>query len=255
MKTFLNSKKPIITVILSQVDATNIIDEIRRSIEQGADAFCFQLERLKREYRDEDTIKKIFFEMRDKLVYATNYPSDVNEELGLPDGLIAEQLLKMAEYGACLVDVRGDMFSHCSAEITMNNDAICKQKELIDKIHNLGSDVLISSHVKDDEGNFKFLPTEAVVAIAKEQIRRGADIAKIVTNADNIDELKENIFTSAFLNKLNIPGLFLCNGSFCHKHRRIAPLIQGGIFLTREDSYKGQPQPTISEARKILENF
>ena len=255
MKSFLNAKKPIITVILSQTDTVSIIEEIRKSLNQGAEAFCFQFERMAKDGRNDDALKMIFSEMRDKLVYATNYPSDTNAQLGISDEAIAEQLVKLAEYGANLIDVRGDMFSHCNAEITMNDEAICKQKELIDRIHDSGCEVLISSHVKDKNGNFVYLPSETVVALATEHIRRGADISKIVTNADCLEELNENIYTCSLLKKLNISSLFLCNGSHCYMHRRIGPLVQGGMFLVREDSINNQPQPTISEARKILDNF
>ena len=46
----------------------------------------------------------------------------------------------------------------------------------------------MSSHV------LKFIKTDEVLEIAREQRRRGADIAKIVTAADTESELLENLF-------------------------------------------------------------
>ena len=69
----------------------------------------------------------------------------------------------------------------------MDDGAIKKQMELIDKLHKCGAEVLMSSHV------LKFTPAERVLEIAREHERRGADICKIVTGAENTEQQIENL--------------------------------------------------------------
>ena len=89
----------------------------------------------------------------------------------------------------------------------MDPAAIEKQKKLIETIHEKGAKVLMSSHV------FTFTPAERVLEIALEHQRRGADICKIVTGADTMEEQIENLRIIRLLKHvLTIPFLFLCGG-------------------------------------------
>ena len=82
------------------------------------------------------------------------------KNLGKTDEELACGLFVLAESGANLCDVMGDMFSRHPEEITDSKEAIEKQIELIEKIHSLGSKVLMSSHIP------KFLPSNRVLEIA-----------------------------------------------------------------------------------------
>ena len=53
-------------------------------------------------------------------------------------------------------------------------------------------------------------------------------------------------------NAIEIPTLFLCNGSHCYKHRILGPMLGSCMFLTVENSIQTVTQPHISEARKII---
>ena len=53
-----------------------------------------------------------------------------------------------------------------SLELTENPLAVARQRELIDRIHSLGAEVLISSHIDS------FLPAEKVLQIAFAQQER-----------------------------------------------------------------------------------
>lgn len=72
-----------------------------------------------------------------------------------------------------------------------DKDAVKKQKAFIKLIHDMSKEVLMSSHIIYDN-TFKFVPKEKVLEVALEQESRGADIAKIVSNADTEEELLEN---------------------------------------------------------------
>ena len=73
----------------------------------------------------------------------------------------------------------------------------------------------MSSHV------LKYITAEKVLDMAFEQKRRGADIIKIVTGADNMEQQLENLKTTELLKKeLGAPFLFLSGGE-CSIHRRL----------------------------------
>ena len=154
-----------------------------------------------------------------KPVYVTNYRIFENE--GKTDEELADELVGLAEGGATLCDVMGDYYDRQPEEITMDETAIKKQMELIEKLHKKGVEVLMSSHV------LKFIPAERVLEIAKEHERRGADICKIVTGADTMEEQIENLrIVNLLKENLNIPFLFLSSGE-CQILRRIGGEIMG----------------------------
>ena len=110
---------------------------------------------------------------------------------------LADGIVVLAESGATLCDVMGDMFCKHPEELTDNDEAIQKQMKLIDKLHGKGVQVLMSSHL------YKFAPAERVLEIAFEQKRRGADIIKIVTAADNMEQQIENLRITNFLKNVS----------------------------------------------------
>jgi 3-dehydroquinate dehydratase type I len=126
-------------------------------------------------------------------------------------------------------------------------DAVNKQIELIDKLHKKGAEVLMSSHV------LHFIPAERVIEIALEHQRRGADICKIVTGADSIEEQIENIrITNLLKEKLDIPFLFLSAGE-CRISRRIGGCLGNCMSLCvhEYDDLATETQPLLSEMKLI----
>lgn len=102
-------------------------------------------------------------------------------------------LLEGLRMGGTLADVMGDVFDRSPDELTRKPEAINRQKKLIDEIHEMGKEVLMSSHV------LRYAAAEEVLEIAYEHQKRGADISKIVTAANNEDEEAENtVLASSF---------------------------------------------------------
>lgn len=62
-------------------------------------------------------------------------------------------------------------------EMTYNEIAVKRQKELIEQLHKKGVQVLMSAHI------YRFLLEDEVLKIALAQQERGVDIVKIVTFA------------------------------------------------------------------------
>jgi 3-dehydroquinate dehydratase len=101
----------------------------------------------------------------------------------------------------------------------------------------------------------KYIPKETALMIALQHKERGADICKIVANASNDAELRENFEIIHLLeNRLGLKHLTLCNGSHCKKHRRLGPLLGSSLFLATENAKAGQNQPTIAEAIALLKS-
>lgn len=266
-KTFLTNTTWITPLLMSQTEE-DLLTEIRACIQQGATAFGFMIERLPKTLRTPEKMQTFFREMGDRPIYVTCYlRGDVEQET---DDQRAAYLLQALECGATMADVRGDMFAPCDGEMTFDEDAVAKQKALIEKIHAMGKEALMSSHIEFDpkrtllpcveyDKKWDFLPYEEVLKIALEHQNRGADITKIVTNADTDEELAENFKTYFRVKEqLDVPLLFLCNGKKCLPHRLAGALIGEPMVFVREASRVAGPksaQPSIAVMKELMEKF
>ena len=241
-------KRPTVVGMIKTADPERIIQEAKRLIEEGADALGLQTETLLPENKTLPVLKKLFSSMDSKPIYVTNYRR-FNVSDPIPDDeVLAGELLLALQAGASLIDIRGDMFHPEVDEFTEDAEAVKKQKELIREIHSLGGEALISTHI------FHFTPRDEIMKIAYAMYERGADIAKIVSYADTEDELEEAFKITKMLKaSLPIPALFLINGAACRRHRYEAPLIERSMFLTVEEARKNETQPTVKEARQLID--
>ncbi len=248
-KSFLNHSNPLLTVMLQCRTPEVAISRIRNANCLCADAFGLQVESLKPEHHNTDTYRRILAEMKDKPCYVTNYRKGNNS--GKTDEELAEGLLELADCGATLIDVIGDMFCMHPEELTDNAEAIQKQMELIDTLHRKGAEVLMSSHL------CKYAPAERVLEIALEQKRRGADIIKIVTAANNMEQQIENLsITNLLKRELGAPFLFLSGGE-CSLHRRLG--IKLGCCMSlcvyEHNEFSTVHQPLLSTMKKIRDEI
>jgi len=244
-KSFLNQSKPMLTVMLQCETPDVAVKRIRNANCLGADAYGLQVESLKLEYQNSNTYKRIFAEMQGRPSYVTNYRTANNS--GKSDDELAQGLVTLAESGATLIDVMGDIFCEHPQELTDDEEAIKKQIELIEKLHALGAEVLMSSHIR------KFTSAERVLEIAFEQKRRGADIVKIVTGADNMEQQIENLrITNLLKEKLGIPFLFLSAG-VSKLHRRLGMNLGCCMALCvyEHDELSTSQQPLLSTMKTV----
>ena len=244
-RTFLDYEKPLITSMVQADNPKRIKELIDASVREGAEAIGMQLCKLKAEYRNEDTYKELFA-YSDLPVYVTNYRDHISN-VGKSDEELAAEMLGFAECGATLCDVMGDVFDASEDELTMNEEAVEKQMKLIDALHERGAEVLMSSHVR------KFIPAERVLEIALEHQRRGADICKIVTGAENMEEQIENLRIANLLKEnLSIPFLYLSGGE-CRILRRIGGSLGCCMYLCvyEYDEYATKSQPLLRDVKSI----
>ena len=245
MGKFLTSDKPALTVMLQCRTPEVAIGRIRNALHLGADAFGLQVESLLPEYQNPETYQRIFKEMRGKPAYVTNYHSSSNK--GRSDEELAEGLLTLADCGATLCDVQGDLFAPHPLQMTEDKAAIEKQMALIDAIHSKGAEVLMSAHTNC------YLPGEKVLALAMEQKRRGADIIKIVTDAADMQAQMENLKTVDLLKReLGAPFLFLSGGE-CGILRRLGTKLGCCMALCvyEHDALSTPGQPLLSVMKQL----
>ena len=244
-RSFFGHEKALLTVMVQADNPDRIKELIDKSVPEGAEAFGMQFEQMKTEYRTKKVYNDLFSYAKDNPVYVTNYRTEKNE--GKSDEQLAEELLELADCGADLCDVMGDYFDRQPDELAVDKTAIEKQKELIRKIHNKGAKVLMSSHV------LKYIPAERVLEIALEHETRGADICKIVTGADTMEQQLENLKIINMLKEnLKIPFLFLCCGE-CGILRRIGGEIGCCMYLcVHEYDALATPQQPLLKNVKII---
>ncbi len=242
---FFNNEKAALTVMVQAKTPERIRALIDKSLPQGAEAFGMQFEQLEERYKTEYVYRELFSYAKGIPTYATNYRNGLN--VGKNDDTLAEEMLKIAECGAELCDVMGDYFDKQPDEVAVNEQAIEKQMKLIEKLHQKGAKVLMSSHV------MTFTPAERVLEIAKEHQRRGADICKIVTGASNMEEQLENLKMITMLKEnLDIPFLYLCTDK-CGLLRRVGGELGCCMYLCvyEHDELATPVQPLLSDIKAI----
>lgn len=247
--TFLNRETPYLTVMLQCETPEVAIGRIRNALYHGGDAFGLQVESLRREYHTPEVYKRLFAEMRGCPSYVTYYRSGKNA--GRTDEELTDGLLTIAESGATLCDVIGDLYCRHPEELTDDPGAIAKQMKLIEALHERGAEVLMSSHV------LKYTPAERVLEIAMEQKRRGADVIKIVTGAQSMEEQLENLKTTELLKReLGAPFLFLSGGE-CSLHRRLGIKLGCAMALCvyEHDALSTPAQPLLDTMKTIRDSI
>ncbi len=248
--SFLNHPRPLITCMIIKENPDEVRYTVKNSIYDGADALGIQLEKIAPQYRTEENYQKMFAAAAGRPIYITSYRSQNNESL--TDDERVENLLMGLRCGATLGDVMGDVYDPSDMELTRNPVAIDKQMRLIDKIHEMGKEVLMSSHI------LKFTPAETVLEVAYEQQKRGADIVKIVTAGDSVEEEMENLRITTLLKKeLDVPFLFLSGGTHTKIHRMIGPQLGCVSYLCVQEHYEFAvpTQPTIKAAKAVRDNL
>ena len=248
-QSFFERDKALLTVMVQADNPDRIKELIDKSSPEGAEAYGMQFERMKPEYRTRQVYCDLFTYAKEKPIYATNYRGAYNN--GKTDDMLAEELLELADCGADLCDIMGDYFDRQPDEVAVSQTAIEKQKELIRKIHDKGAKVLMSSHV------LKYIPAERVLEIALEHQKRGADICKIVTGADTMEQQLENLKIINMLKEnLKIPFLFLCGGE-CRILRRIGGELGCCMYLCvhEHDELATPQQPLLRDLKTIRDNM
>ena len=251
MATFLKYDKPLICAMIQCVTPEECIAKIKRSISAGAEAIGLQLCKIQREYRTEDQLRPIFEACEGLPVYITSYRSGASK--GYTDEECAELLCLGVKCGGTLADVMGDFFASEPSyyELTEEEQAIKKQKELIDRLHKMGAEVLISSHTK------KSLTLEENLKLAKAQEERGADVIKIVNVAQSASEIPVYLEAIQKITAETDKKLLLLASGEARLVRYIGANFGVCMYLCVEShgELDTKEQPTIAKIKAIRDNI
>jgi len=248
--TFLHQNKPLVTCMVQAPTVDETILLIRNAAYDGAGAWGFQMENLPPEEQTEANLRRIFSHTDHKPIYATNYRGGRNT--GRSDEDLADGWKLLIRSGATLVDNMGDTFCPTPGELTEDAAAVEKQMTLIDEIHAMGGEVLMSSHLP------KCLPANEIMHIALAQQERGADIVKIVNGGNTEEEMLEHLRITTLLKKeLRIPFLYLSGGPYATFHRTMGPMLGCCTWLTvaEHDQYSTKLQPICRDIRAIADHY
>lgn len=142
---FFNYEKATLTVMVQADNPTRIKELMDKALPAGAEAFGIQFEQMLPAYRTPEVYRDLFSYANGRPSYVTNYRDRQNS--GKSDEELSDELVELAACGAELCDVMGDYYDRQPDEVAVDETAINKQIELINRIHEKGAKVLMSSHV------------------------------------------------------------------------------------------------------------
>ena len=121
----------------------DLIENILQFENAGAHGVVINFDELDRQYWTFDHFQAILSAGKRVETYACLYRHKHTTDLS--DETRAEYLLMASLAGADIVDVMGDLFDPTPFELSLNPEAVAKQKALIAQLKQNGSTVLMSS--------------------------------------------------------------------------------------------------------------
>lgn len=175
-------------------------------------------------------------------ILALNYNQTTDwKDAGYTEEARIESLRAAAHAGVAGIDMQGytfhtpsksgfcgeDIYSFTKnnpREIVTNKEIIEKQCDFIDEIHSMGAEVLLSCHPGVP------MSGEQIVDLALFLEKRNPDILKIVTPANNEEEMIESIRSMLLLRReVKTPVSYHANGKFGGLTRILNPALGGQI--------------------------
>ena len=267
MKKISTLEAPVLAGVVKEKTELAAIAEIKNCLYDGAGMIDLHMSCL--ENTDTDSLHKII--SSSKLpVLALNYNiTYASEDAGFNEEERKQLFIRAAEAGAAGIDMQGytfhlpsksgfcgdDRYSFTKGnpkEIVTDEIIIAKQCELIDTIHEKGSEVLLSCHPGI------YMDCQQVTELALFLEKRNPDVIKIVTIADNEDELVESFKTMVALKKeVKTPISYHVSGKAGSLSRIVNP-IMGGHMIFCVDRYSKNStmeQLDLKTVRAIVDNM
>lgn len=259
-------KAPALAGVVKEPSVRCAIAGIKNCMFDGADMIDLHMSCL--ETRDLGSLRKIISTSR-LPVLALNYNEKHDRSYaGFTEEERAALFLLAVEAGAAGVDMQGytfcpeakeglvgeDLYSFTKGnpkEVVTDPAIIAKQCEFIDRIHEMGAEVLLSCHPGIP------MTCDQVVELAAFMEQRNPDIIKIVIKAFNEDHLAEAIRTMTVLKKeIKTPVAFHAGGDAGMASRIINPLLgsQIAFCVERYDAGSAMEQPPLRTVRAVVDN-
>ena len=249
--SFVNQPKPFIVSVVTEPDPDSAIAVIRNSEYDGANAIDLHLRALETRYHNAGDLERII-KSTSRPVMLINYRGNAAFAGQNSDEERLESIRTGLRAGASAVDIMGDFFSPSPMELSLDPAVIDRQKKLIDEVHSMGSEVIMSSHT------YVHMTKEQVTEHMKKLEERGPDMVKIAACVNSEEELCEAFETTVALKKeLKVPFIHICMGQYGKMHRFVAPMLGSSlIFCVQSYTPKGhKEQPLIRAARAVFENL
>ena len=258
---------PALAGVVREKSIRGAIAEIRNCMYDGAAMIDLHMSCL--ENTDVKSLQQIIGSSR-LPVLALNYNNTYEwTDAGYTEETRVESFLRAIEAGAAGIDMQGytyhlpskdgfcgeDKYSFTKGnpkEIVTDEAIISKQCELIDKVHAMGAEVLLSCHPGIP------MNSTQVVELALFLENRNPDMIKIVTKAENEDDLAESIKTMMILKKeIKTPISYHTNGKEGMLSRIINPLLGGQIAFCVDRYNEGSTmeQIDLKTAAAVVENM
>lgn len=258
---------PALAGVVKEKDVKAAIAEIKNCMYDGADMIDLHLSCLENTCADD--LKEIIASSKLPIL-ALNYNTTYEgENAGYSEEERVELFLRSIEAGASGIDMQGytyhlpsksefcgeDRYSFTRGnpkEIVTDETIISKQCELIEKVHLMGAEVLLSCHPGIA------MSCEQVVDLALYLEKRNPDIIKIVTKADDQEDLLESIKTIMTLKKeVKTPISYHANGKNGMLSRILNPILGGQIAfcVDRYTQASVMEQIDLRTARTIVDNM
>ena len=245
--SFLRLHAPYLAAIVAEATPELTIASILNGEHDGAEAFAVDLSLWVHGALTREALSRVFHCTGRPMMPLCYRARNLSTE-AMDDDARAKLMLLAIDAGAAACDVMGDMYAPAPRERTRDKGAIEKQKRLIERMHAMGPEVLMSPHATNE-----FIPADDVLEHLLDFKSRGADIAKIVVRADDEDELLEAFRTTVLLKReLKAPFVHLCSGKYGRLQRYVAPMLGAELtFGVRGYSEHGV-QPVVHTARCVL---
>ncbi len=275
---FTDLSRPFIIGVISDHDGAHCIRSIKQSEFDGADGFQLELHNLHSSPPTKQELKDIIGSTT-KPVWTTNRRSKVDRHQrreGDEHARIQVELDAL-DAGAQCIDLEMDTFDpwylwdrarreaewprlrdipinadNFPGECCFNEVAIQEQRKIIDHVHSVGGEVLLSCHV------LVRTRTEGILRIAKALEQRGADLIKIVVWNDDYYDLCDTLRANVALSKvLDTPFKLMSQGEPSKLGRAIFPMFGSAWAFCQHDLHPGgfHYRPLISTEKYLLQRL
>jgi len=248
-------ERPFICATLFYPDRRSVMKNMKLAELKGSR--CFELNLLPLRASEED-LKDIFAFTQFPIftTFRRMGPSSEGKIIKF-DGTDEERIniqLRAIELGSSGFDMEFDTFvkkPNPNTQWVVEDEAIKKQEEVIEKVHDMGGEIMISCHVYD-----RALKAEEALKIGKEIENRGADLAKIVCRTFSYEDMLEILRGILLLRKeLKIPFVYFGMDEYGKITRIVGPMLGSMLVYCTVDKIPIDflwHQPLIDDAREIL---
>jgi 3-dehydroquinate dehydratase type I len=247
-----NRTKPQTVTIITDPTPDGCIATMRNAAYDGTDAYGFMLDFLDLQYHNKQDLQRMFAYAADKPILTMNYRNSNRIDRGQTDQDMIDTQLLAIESGATMVDIIADYYDPSPRELSRKPKIIDQQRKLVDQIHSMGGEVLMSSHTWD------FLTAEETLEHFHQLELRGGDMVKIAMCASSEDELLETIKATMLARReLKMPFLHVCMGQYGKIHRVISTMFGSALALCVQEytSISHKEQPLLRSTKAVLENL